>query len=464
MNVDSYDKLQFALLSGRVDECGAFLASRHESDKGSAEYWYWLAQMYYRSGRFQDALDVGSKLTREAGVFAMHFHFMADVCAHLGVTDIGLSALDTLASKPELAAASSYYVRLCGYHYLGEDDAVLSVRRDAVTPLSPGSEQYRARSVMRSQGIATGVGAFCSTYCSRQAVADFSPTLNVERYWCGQRELPKRLSIEGHSSGFGDFIQWARYAQALQALGVEISWAAGLNGILGDYKLNDHSHQLAQQLVAAGFVCGRNDTSMWSDPFALFASLFPVLNYGSTDRYIAQRTDNQVEQTLNDIRQRAQGRRCVGIFWSSCESNNLYASRSLLHQHLAPVWDASDDIHWVIMQRGYQRACWLDGSYSKDPQRCTILPAHISLAQTIGIIDCLDGFVGNDGVLSHAAGALNKPGYLLLNARCADWRYEQSVGTTPWYPSLKVLRPDTMGDWDAVVAKLISSVKSWEAA
>jgi hypothetical protein len=79
MNVDSYDKLQFALLSGRVDECGAFLASRHESDKGSAEYWYWLAQMYYRSGRFQDALDVGSKLTREAGVFAMHFHFMADV-------------------------------------------------------------------------------------------------------------------------------------------------------------------------------------------------------------------------------------------------------------------------------------------------------------------------------------------------------------------------------------------------
>lgn len=99
-----------------------------------------------------------------------------------------------------------------------------------------------------------------------------------------------------------------------------------------------------------------------------------------------------------------------------------------------------------------ERCGWVNGLHSKDPWRCTILPAQTGLAQTIGIIDRLDGFVGNDGVLSHAAGALNKPGYLLLNARCADSRYEQSVHDTPWYPSLRVLRPDTMGDWDSVVA------------
>ncbi|KVT78858.1 hypothetical protein WT25_20190 [Burkholderia territorii] len=229
------------------------------------------------------------------------------------------------------------------------------------------------------------------------------PAHDVERYWCGQRELQRRLAIEGHSSGYGDFIQWARYAQALQALGVEISWDVRLNGILGDYKLDDHSYQLARQLEAAGFIRGRSDTVMWSDPFTLFASLFPIVGYGSTDRYIESHTDNQIEQIVSEIRRRAHGRRCVGIFWSSCESNDLYARKSLRHAHLAPLWDASVDIHWVVMQRGYERACWVDEPLSADPQRCTILPMQTSLAQVIAIIDRLDGFVGNDGVLSHAA-------------------------------------------------------------
>lgn len=111
------------------------------------------------------------------------------------------------------------------------------------------------------------------------------------------------------------------------------------------------------------------------------------------------------------------------------------------------------------MQRGYERACWVDGPYSKDPQRCTVLPTQTNLAQAIGVIDLLDGFVGNDGVLSHAAGALNKPGYLLLNTRCADWRYAQDVDATPWYPSLKVLRPDTMGGWNTLTEKLVSGIE-----
>jgi hypothetical protein len=460
MNVDSYDQLQAALLGGHIDACNAFLASRHDADKGSAEYWYWLAQMYYRSNQLLKALDICFKLTREAGAFGMHFHCLADICAHLGIKDIGLSALETLASKADLPGEASYYVRLYGHHYLGEDESVLSVQRDASVPASCMSEHVRARSMMRSRGIAAGVHSFHRAYCSPQAVAELWPTQDVGRYWDGQRELPRQLTIKGFSSGFGDFIQWVRYARALKALGTEIDWDVQFDGLSGDCQINDHDHQLARQLTSADFVVGRNDAHMWTTPFTLFTSLFPVLGYGATGRYIEPSSDPEVARILSEIRKRAQGRRCVGIFWSSCESNNLYAHRSLHHEHLAPLWEASDDIHWVVMQRGYQGVSWADGPYSKDPGRCTVLPSQTSLAQVIGIIDQLDGFIGNDGVLTHAAGALNKPGYLLLNARCTDWRYEHSVDTTPWYPSLNVLRPDTMGDWGTLVFKLVSSIKS----
>lgn len=460
MHVDCYDKLQPALLGGHIDACSAFLASRHQADKGSAEYWYWLAQMYYRSDRLLKALDICFMLTREAGTFGMHFHCLADICAHLGAKEIGLTAIDALASKTELTDESSYYVRLCGYHYLGEDDRGLRVQRDASVAASCMSEQIRARSIMRSHGIAAGIHAFHQSYCSPQAVAELWPTQDAQHYWCGQRELPTRLTIKAFSCGFGDFIQWIRYARALQALGVEINWDVQFDGLSGDCRLNEHDHQLAQQLKSTDFVGGRNDAHMWTTPFALFASLFPVLGYGSTDRYIEPYRDPQVAQVLSDIRKRAQGRRCVGIFWSSCESNDLYARKSLRHEHLEPLWSASDDIHWVVMQRGYERARWADGPYSKDPRHCTVLPQQTSLAQVIGVIDQLDGFVGNDGVLTHAAGALNKPGCLLLNARCADWRYEQGADTTPWYPSLSVLRPDAMGDWDTLMPKLIAGISS----
>ncbi|WP_155630706.1 CDC27 family protein [Burkholderia territorii] len=460
MKVDSYDELQPALLGGHIDECSTFLASRHEADKGSAEYWYWLAQMYYRSGRWLQALDICFRLTRQAPGFGTHLHCQADICAHLGITEIGLSALEALASKPEFSGELSYHARLCGYHYLAFDDAVQNLQRDASVPFSCSREHYRARSIMRSQGIAAGVEVFSHAYCTRSAVAEIWPALDVEQYWHGQLELPRRIVVNGHSSGYGDFIQWARYAQALQALGVEMSWDQRLNGILDDYKVNDHSHRLGQQLASAGFTVGRNDASMWTDPFTLFASLYPVLGYGTTERYIESHTDSHVDEIVRDIRLRAQGKRCVGIFWSSAESNNLYAHRSLRHEYLTPLWEASDDVHWVIMQRGYERTCWAGSPYASNQQRCTLIPLQASLAQTISVIDHLDGFVGNDGVLSHAAGALNKPGYLLLNSQCADWRYEQHVDKTPWYSSLKVLRPDSMGDWGSLTSKLISGVSA----
>ncbi|NTX26881.1 hypothetical protein HT746_06995 [Burkholderia pyrrocinia] len=456
--MNSYDQIQSALLNGRIDECDAFLASRHDSDKGTVEYWYWLAQMYYRSGRHLQALDIFFKISREAHGYGMHFHCIADICGHLGIKDIGLTALDTLAAKPEFSGPSAYHIRIAGYHYLGEDDAVLTLQRDASTPFTHTREHYRGRSMMRSKEITAGVREFHQTYCSREAVTELWPHLNADRYWNGQLELPKRLSIDGHSSGYGDFVQWARYAQALQALGVEIVWDTRLNGLLDDYKLDEYNHHLSKQLVAAGFFCSSHDTCMWTDPFTLFASLFPVLGYATTDRYIESHTDTQVEQALSNIRRRAQGRRCVGLFWSSCESTDLYARKSMCHTHLDPLFEASDDIHWVVMQRGYERTRWINNPRSKDSQRSTPLPEQLTLRQAIGVMDRLDGFVGNDGVLSHAAGALNKPGYLLLNSRCADWRYEQSAVATPWYTSLEILRPDTMGNWDEVTTKLASKL------
>lgn len=51
----------------------------------------------------------------------------------------------------------------------------------------------------------------------------------------------------------------------------------------------------------------------------------------------------------------------------------------------------------------------------------------------------------------HLAGALNVPTWVML---CADayWIWGKKTATTPWYPSVRLFRQPTLGDWKPVIA------------
>lgn len=454
MHIGRYEDLGPALLRGEAGACAAFLEARRAADGDTVEYGYWLAQLHYRCGRFVEALEICFGITRRHATFGFHVHTLGDVCGHLGLRETGYAGLDALCARPEMQGEPAYHVRLCGAHYLGDDAAVLGVPRGGGIREACLNEHYRGRSLMRLHGVAAGVQAFYRSYCSREAVAEIWPDEDTGTFWDGQQALPRRLVVRGFSCGFGDFIQWLRYARALQALGVEVGWDSVFDGLAGEVRLGEHDYRMAAQLGAAGLACGRNDAVMWTTPFTLFGALFPVLGYAGIPRYIEPRPDPEVMQQLKEIRARAKGRPCVAIFWSSCGSNDMYARKSLLHRHLEPLWEGRDDVHWVILQRGYERGVWSRSRYAADTDRFSLVPEQLGLAQVFAVLDGLDGLVANDGVLAHAAGAMGRPVCLLLNAQCADWRYAQEDTATGWYASARVLRPRAMGQWDTLVERL----------
>ncbi len=55
--------------------------------------------------------------------------------------------------------------------------------------------------------------------------------------------------------------------------------------------------------------------------------------------------------------------------------------------------------------------------------------------------------------IAHLAGALNKPVWIPL-AHVADWRWFNDRHDSPWYPSARLFRQPTSGDWPSV-AKLV---------
>ena len=115
-------------------------------------------------------------------------------------------------------------------------------------------------------------------------------------------------------------------------------------------------------------------------------------------------------------------------------------------------------------------------AYAKDAQRSLppelaaelmVLPGAVSLQReetgaadlqaTAGIIAGLARVVAVDTAIAHLAAAMGKPTWLLVS-HDPDWRWGWAGDTTPWYPSMRLFRQTTPGDWrpvlDAVKAAL----------
>ena len=74
-----------------------------------------------------------------------------------------------------------------------------------------------------------------------------------------------------------------------------------------------------------------------------------------------------------------------------------------------------------------------------------------------GLIESLDLVITVDTSVAHLAGALGKPVWIML-AALPDWRWGASGNESVWYPSARLFRQQTPGDWSGVVAQLVDAL------
>jgi tetratricopeptide (TPR) repeat protein len=71
----------------------------------------------------------------------------------------------------------------------------------------------------------------------------------------------------------------------------------------------------------------------------------------------------------------------------------------------------------------------------------------------------LDLLIMSDTGPTHLAGALGRPVWLALT-RYPDWRWMRDREDTPWYPTLRLFRQETMGDWAGVFARMAQELSA----
>jgi hypothetical protein len=63
-----------------------------------------------------------------------------------------------------------------------------------------------------------------------------------------------------------------------------------------------------------------------------------------------------------------------------------------------------------------------------------------------------------DTAVVHLAGAMGRAVWVMLPF-APDWRWTLDGDSTPWYPTARLFRQTSLGDWDGVVARVAAELR-----
>jgi len=84
------------------------------------------------------------------------------------------------------------------------------------------------------------------------------------------------------------------------------------------------------------------------------------------------------------------------------------------------------------------------------------------LADTAAIVANLGLVISIDTSVAHLAGAMGKPVWVLLH-KSPDWRWLLDREDSPWYPTARLFRQATLGNWQDVVARVERELREFVA-
>ena len=133
--------------------------------------------------------------------------------------------------------------------------------------------------------------------------------------------------------------------------------------------------------------------------------------------------------------------------WSGNPKSPVEKFRSAPLEAFAPL-AALDGIDWITLQKGPG-----GDALARPTGFALIETGEAPLAETAALIAALDLVVTTDTAIAHLAGALGVPTFAMLH-QATDWRWLLNRTDSPWYPSLRLYRQSTAGDWADVFQRI----------
>ena len=148
----------------------------------------------------------------------------------------------------------------------------------------------------------------------------------------------------------------------------------------------------------------------------------------------------------------------IGLVWAGNRKHENDHNRSMPARLLAPLI-ASAGASFFSLQ---VPAAPADLAALPSGRVRDLAPALGDFADTAAVIENLDLVVSVDTAVAHLAGALGRPAWLLL-PYVPEWRWLLDREDSPWYPTMRLFRQHSAGDWRGVVERVRVALASWSA-
>ncbi len=261
--------------------------------------------------------------------------------------------------------------------------------------------------------------------------------------WLGEYGLDRKTILLHAEQGFGDTIQFLRYARQLKRMGARVvlevppelvELLAGVEGVA--------------EVVSRGSKLSPFDVHcpLLSLPHALRTDLATI----PADIPYLRATEAALAKWRPRLPQGDARFARVAIAWAGRTTHRNDRNRSIpLPQFLAPL--ASAEVRLVSVQRDLRPG---DAEIlARHPEVMQLGAELESFADTAAVLALCDLLITVDTSVAHLAGAMGRPVFILLPF-VPDWRWMLEREDTPWYPTARLFRQHTLTDWDGALAQV----------
>lgn len=299
----------------------------------------------------------------------------------------------------------------------------------AIDPTSVAANWNKSLALLRKQEWKAGFRLFENRLLRMQSL----PAPIEAPLWDGKK-LDGRLCVWAEQ-GVGDAIHFARYLKQAQELAAKTILLV---------------HPELVSLLAFSFpnievlAFGTPIEAERQIPLMSLAGLFGV--FGPSTPYLA--ADPERAQAwcsrLDDKRLK------VGLAWQGNPLHPADTRRSFGLPALETLL-AIDDVRFFSLQVG---------KADEPPAKVDNFTHRLTdFAETAAVLTHLDLVISPDTALAHLCGAMSKTCFVGLRIG-GDWRWGDTGGESPWYPSLKLFRQEEFNDWRAPMAKMALALRA----
>lgn len=270
--------------------------------------------------------------------------------------------------------------------------------------------------------------------------------------WTGEPLGGKKI-IVCEEQGIGDTIQFARYLLQIADQGAEVTFLARAS-----------LHRLLRPLAKIVRIVDEEPNETFDFQCALLSlpGVFKTTpqNAPNTVPYL------EAEADLVEVWRERLGREGlkIGICWQGNPLGTIDVGRSIPLRQFQPI-AAIAGVRLISLQKnhGLEQLADLPEGMRVETLRQDLDNGPDAFVDTAAVMANLDLVITSDTSVAHLAGALGRPVWLVLK-QVPDWRWLLDRADSPWYPTMRLYRQPTRGDWASAFAHIAEDLQRHLAA